>query len=135
MPIRRLGPIASAIALATLSIVPADAGPAEVRAVLMEWGSFLPGDTDYPELPLEVPQGSRLLFANVDYVMGAQGWGAHSLVEEVPAGELRQPRFASEQLEPGSSGEVVGIAALEPGSYDFYCSTHGNSMRGTLRIV
>lgn len=134
MLLRRSLPLAAS---ALLGLLPAAgrAAPTDLRTVAIEWGTYLPGDSDYPELRLEVPQGGRLTLVNADHVMGVQEWGAHTLTEEIPAGSGDEVRFTSEQLAPGEAGDVAGIETLDRGTYAFSCATHGNTMRGTLTIV
>jgi hypothetical protein len=121
--------------LALVAGMPAQAAPQDIRFVVNQYSMYYPGDVRNPELRLEVPQGGQLFFINADTVTGLQGWGAHTITEEVPFGSTQVPRFASPLLEPGGYAEVEGISDLPAGEYLFFCESHGPVMRGTLFIT
>lgn len=127
---RRLGLGAAALTLAaTTSASTAGLPPRAIFVSVNEWGMYVPGDFRFPELQLELPQGSQLQFANMDVVIGA-----HSLTDYQPD-SFEAPRFDSGVLNPGEVAEVTGVDQLPVGDYDFFCSTHGSVMRGVLHIV
>ena len=46
----------------------------------------------------------------------------------------RRPLFRSEFASSGGMASVIGVADLEPGDYEYYCTIHGG-MSGTVTVV
>jgi plastocyanin len=46
---------------------------------------------------------------------------------------IQVPLFRSESVPAGSTGPVVGVEGLKPGTYAFYCSLH-TGMTGSLTV-
>jgi len=55
-------------------------------------------------------------------------------VESTQKGPDGQPLFAAEGTLGGSTSPVIGTQYLAAGSYPFYCTIHGPSMKGVLTI-
>ena len=97
---------------------PASAAPGALEAAV---------NTDsYLVETVTMPQGSELLFANLDVL------NAHSITAtDFVNGE---PIFHSGSVEPRTTKTMTDLAALPAGEYGFYCSIH-HSMTGTLQIT
>lgn len=90
--------------------------------------TYLPGDVEFSELPLSVPQGATLHFTSGD----ALG-GFHSIVSEDTNPDAT-PLFWAEQIGLGQVSRVNGVPGLWPGTYRFYCSNHPD-MQGVLTVT
>ena len=103
------------------------ASAAPVNVVTTVAYRYLPGDSD-GSIPLVIDQGDQLHLVNADPL------GTHNLVSLDTADGV--PLFDSgEQTMLGTTSEVLGVPALGPGAYVFYCSVHGfDSMNGVLEV-
>jgi hypothetical protein len=99
------------------------AGP-PVAVVVTEAAQYVPGDVDRPgdepALPLILGRGGRLFLVNADTL------GAHRITSY-------EGLFDQEQVNGGQAGEVIGVSALMPGRYGFYCPNHPG-MDGMLEV-
>lgn len=103
--------VAVAAALAGALLVPARAAStATVTTVAL---TFAPP-------ALSIAQGDSLQLENADVV-------PHNLRSVDPS------LFRSDDVPPGSTGEVDGVSELEPGQYEFWCTLHP-WMRGVLDV-
>lgn len=75
--------------------------------------------TTYATPVVFIEQGQSLTFSNFDVAQ-------HDV-------DARNGSFQSELVGLGGSTPVVGVEALAPGSYEFFCSLHSN-MTGTLTV-
>jgi len=108
-------------------IVPAHA--VTVPVVAVEAYHYLPGDTR-DGTALTITQGEHLQFVNLDAVGSFHTLTAADSVDGVPLFD------SGELTPPGAHSEVIGTAKLLPGSYLFYCSSHGAAaMSGRLDVV
>jgi plastocyanin len=90
--------------------------------------TFVPGDDDTSRAPLRVIEGSTLLFTNLDAL-------APHTVNSVATSADGAPLFSSgAPTSAGQTSPVVGVAALPPGQYTFYCRVH-TQMQGVLRVL
>ena len=93
---------------------------------------YLPGSDDCRIPQLSVARGSRLMYRNLDFA-------AHDVRSFALQPDSDEPLFTSELIRYLGGGEVLGVAALPPGAYGFYCTIHpartdGTGMRGTLLV-
>lgn len=93
---------------------------------------YLPGGDDCGIPRLAVERGRRLAYRNLDFA-------AHDVRSFALRPGTEEPLFTSDLIRYLGGGEVVGVAALPPGSYGFYCTIHpprqsGTGMRGTLVV-
>ncbi len=78
-----------------------------------------------------------LTFHNLDVpphnvvALDATGPDENPWCDPYPTGEC--PAFWSELVGAGETAEVVGVDALDPGTYEFYCTVHP-WMTGTLLV-
>jgi plastocyanin len=110
---------------ATLPAAAADTAPTSM--VVATAAHYLPGDRLVPVPMLAVVQGTTVQFANADFT-------PHSLVS-IERDSYNEPIFDSGMLYFGQTAPVAGVERLAPGTYDFYCSAHPTSMRGTLIVA
>ena len=90
---------------------------------------YLPGDADSTyATPLQVTQGSQLLFAPADVL------GNHSVTAEQTDANGTPIFDSGGIIGAGQTAQVVGVDALPPGTYRFYCYAHFE-MHGVLQIV
>lgn len=81
-----------------------------------------------------LPAGGELSFANSDPL------SSHNLVSKktrkVKVGKhrVRKPLFSSPVTGTGGVVTVAGTANLKPGTYEFFCSLHAGTMKGTLIV-
>ena len=100
-------------------------------------GVFFPGTgisdgakMQYPA-PLEVTQGSNLIFTNLDESAVAN---LHQIRSLKVNRRTRQALFSSKPLRsPGDSTTVI-TSHLKPGLYAYRCTTHAN-MFGAIEVV
>jgi plastocyanin len=119
------GAMVTAVALA----VPGSAAPGTVAAAGPN--AQVAG---YATPTIVLPAGGELSFANSDPL------SSHNLLSKktrkVKKGKryVRKPLFASVVAGTGSVVPVKGTANLKPGSYEFFCSLHAGTMKGTLVV-
>ena len=109
---------------------PAGAAGPPVAAVAVEQYRYIPGDTtgSVPAAAeVRMARGGRLFLVNVDVS------APHTLTGPVQEDGtyLFDTRGEVDQFD---AEEVVGVGALAPGSYDFFCKLHTNLMRGRLVV-
>lgn len=73
-----------------------------------------------------IAPGEKVTFENGDLVL-------HDVTSEQKKGDGSR-LFASEILDGGESGPVMGVPDLQPGEYAFFCSLHESQMKGTLTV-
>lgn len=124
--IRRTCALACALVLSIT--IPGRAAVPPAMVVTSVQFTYVPGDISDPtmSIPLRIPQGATLQFAPMD------GLGNHSLTSVEWVDD--QPRFTSELVGPGQVSEVVGVAELPRGLYEFTCTAH-YFMHGALEVV
>ena len=93
---------------------------------------FVPGGPECGTPALVIAAGTRLTHRNLDFA-------AHDVRSTALRPGSDEPLFTSELNRYLEAGEVVGVPALPPGRYDFYCTIHpprssGSGMRGTLVV-
>lgn len=81
----------------------------------------------YATTEVTIAPGESVTFQNADAVK-------HDVTSRQSKADGK-PLFASEIQDGGQSGEVAGTADLQPGQYEFYCSLHASSMKGTLTVT
>jgi plastocyanin len=123
--------VAVGILAAIVASVPsARATPAPV--VVASYFQFVPGAT--PD-PVQVVQGTPLYFSHQDPVAQIAFTPWHDLVS-FARDEDDEPLFASPLLGFNETAQVAGVEGLAPGSYPFYCASHGaDLMRGELVVL
>jgi hypothetical protein len=122
--LRRLTTTVVALAAAFPSAHAATTTPsAVVTAVAFR---YLPGDVTLQDVPLQVRQGTTILFAPLDPL------GNHSILSRIYVDD--RPLFESDLIGPGQVAEVRGLEKLAPGVYEFTCSVH-EYMAGSLEVV
>lgn len=115
----------TSLALASLAVaaasaaVPAPAGALPVAPVVSLSDRYAPSE-------VVVPEGGKVQLVNGDHAQ------SHDLRSLDTIGGV--PLFRSAMLSPGGTGEVVGVDALEPSVYPFYCSVH-DYMTGNITVV
>ncbi|MGH2829167.1 MAG: cupredoxin domain-containing protein [Actinomycetota bacterium] len=102
-----------------------------VQIVVTEAAQFVPGGVERPgdpaPLPLIVERGGRLFLLNIDNL------GAHRITA-YDLDDRGEPLFWSHTINAGQAGEVIGVRALAPGRYAFYCGFH-SGMDGSLEVL
>jgi plastocyanin len=115
---RRLLVVSAAAAVLVAPAVPSHAATARqyIGAVAFK---FAPGD-------IVTLAGEPVTLVNLDAA-------AHDITSDAP-GTVNGHLFNSVVLDQrGQKADVVGVAALEPGMYEFYCSVHPE-MRGSITV-
>jgi plastocyanin len=103
--------------------------PAHALVGLAVPGSFQAG---YATSQIVVPAGQSLTFANADVQ-------SHDIVSDACAqrnsrGECIKRTFASRVIGAGETADVTGVSSLRAGAYQFFCSIHPSTMKGTLTV-
>jgi plastocyanin len=108
----------------------APARAATIPIVTVEAYHYLPGDVR-DGTTLTITQGELLQFLNLDTI------GGFHTITSGDTDAHGTPLFDSGVLTaPGSRSEVTGTDKLPPGTYLFYCSSHGASaMSGRLEVT
>lgn len=121
------------LAAATLALVGAPLrAPAVLSPVVVAtYFQYIPGQTGGP---VEVLEGQGLLFAHEDWFATQifTPWHDITSVDKHPTGV---PYFETAIIGFGDVAPVEGVEDLAPGTYAFYCGSHGaDLMSGTLIV-
>ncbi|MEO2106963.1 MAG: ThuA domain-containing protein [Actinomycetota bacterium] len=106
---------------------------------------YPPSPTDEPTTPLvetvvTAPAGSLVFVPNINLVPEGQGlmlFNGDTLDHNIQSRETdanRRPLFRSEFASSGGMASVIGVADLEPGDYEYFCTIHGG-MTGTVTVL
>ena len=126
--VRRLTLLGASVAAVVLA-VPGSAAPGTLAAA----GPYAQAG-GYATPTVVLPAGGELSFANSDPL------SSHNLVSKetrkvrVHKRIVRKPLFASPVVGTGTVVPVNGTAGLKPGTYHFFCTLHGGTMKGTLVV-
>jgi glucose/arabinose dehydrogenase len=101
-----------------LTLIPAPVSAADAT-VTTSGMAFVPDE-------LTINRGDGLIHHNADAF-------DHN-VTSVDTGIDGTPLFSGDTIGPGQTTRVEGVEELAPGSYEFYCSIHSSTMRGTLTV-
>lgn len=128
--------IITVVSTAALLIAFGNVAPAHSVAILSVPGSAIVG---FATPTAVATAGSAVTYVNVDQ-------DTHN-VESTAVGPDTKPwcakyhytrghcpLFRSDDLSANSTGDVGGASSLKAGSYDFVCSYHRSTMKGTLKV-
>lgn len=127
----------TAVAVLILGVAVQGRAPAVEGQVAARGSAYLPGGDVYngstrvaETRSLVLPQGSTLVFWNVDV-------DTHNVTSGDPLvdGPLGNGLFGSAFTTFNTKVPVVGVGALPPGQYRFFCANHASKLTGTLVIV
>lgn len=114
--------VAGIVVTLTLGLsLPADA---VANAAVAVPGSFLAG---YATPVLVLSRSAPATFANLDLIL-------HD-IRSVANAPNNQPYFSSDAIGPGETASIDGLAGTPAGVYEFYCSLHETTMRGTAVVT
>lgn len=88
----------------------------------------------YATPTIVLPAGSDLSFVNTDPLSSHNVVSKQMRKVKVHGHVVKKPLFSAAVIGTGGVETVAGTANLKPGTYEFFCSLHAGTMKGTLIV-